>query len=443
MNRRIRPGAELAMLHAHEQHETHAAAKKIFSRLLSERGGGGAPSVSVWEDYAELADIYYKKGERHQAINILREFQTWFLDTDDVFLANKILNKLEFLNGKDYVESKPLKLEISLTDRCNLQCLMCLQRTRGCREISEETYREIIGMMPYLEVINWIGGEPFVSPRLAPLFDEASRYPRLRQNIITNALLIDESWAEKLAASRTFLLLSIDGFKKETYEYVRKGARFADLLASLEYIKKAFAAHQVPGLPERLAINFVLMRHNMQDLEYIVDFAYRFKISSIRVSTLFPFQPDEIYREQNIESDPKLVRWFLDVAQPRLLCEAALKNVRVGQLPIFSRQAAEQATPGKPETASGAQLGNTFLTCPYPWGSLSSDAEGFARPLCQCGPGICAGNVYKQPIADIWNSPGLRRYRQLADTNDVSRLACAKCDMFKYRFQMKLFDPLW
>jgi MoaA/NifB/PqqE/SkfB family radical SAM enzyme len=425
-----------ALLESRRSDEPHDDARKVYDRLLS--GGALLDASKCYEAYADLADIYYKKGERYQAISVLEEFLEHFLDRSDLFLANKITNKIEFLGGKTVLKSKPLKLEIALLDQCNLRCTMCLQTTYGEHEITEERYQEILALIPYLEVINWIGGEVFLSPYFEPLFDAASRHPRLKQNLVTNGLRIDARWAEKLARNKTSLLVSIDGFTAPTYERIRKGAKFGELLAAMTHLHQAFAAQPFAAdNPDRLAINFVLMRQNLGEADQIVDFAHRYGFHAVQISSLWPFEPESEYRAQNVEFDPESARLFMDTLKPRILRAGAEKNVRVRHMPAFTR-------PGQDPRKDAAKhpVDKTFLTCAYPWGSFFADAKGSAKPFCLCGT-FSAGNVYRQSIAEIWNDEGMRRYRALADVNDNDELLCRKCDMANYRFQMKLLDPLW
>src|SRR3569832_2081737 len=249
----------IELLTARRRDEPSEEARRIYDRLLAD--GALADPARCYAGYADLADLHYKKGERYQALSVLEEYRERFLDTSDAYLANKILNKIEFLGGKTELKSKPLKLEIALLDQCNLRCTMCLQTAFGEHEISDERHREILDLAPYLEVVNWIGGEVFLSPHFEPLFDAAARVPRIRQHIITNGLKIDARWAEKLARSNVSLLVSIDAFTAPLYEKIRKGARFDALLSALTHLQSAFAAFTPQhGNPEPIALNFELLR---------------------------------------------------------------------------------------------------------------------------------------------------------------------------------------
>lgn len=416
--------------------ESDAKARAVYERLLS---GDASNPARLLLAYGDLADLYFKRGERYQAINVLEEYRDRFLDKSDVFLANKIENKIEFLSGATQLRSKPLKIEIALLDQCNLRCTMCLQTTFGKYEITEQQFHEIRALLPYLEIINWIGGEVFLSEYFEPLFDEAVRYPQITHHLITNGLRIDDRWAEKLARSRTSLLVSIDGFTKPTYERIRRGARFENLVASLGRLQKAFAAHPEVDVHERLAINAVLMRDNLDEIEQIVPFAHRFGFGAVKISSIVPFEPESEYLRQNVETDPQLSAKFMDSIAPRILKEAAEKGIHVRHLPVCTRPG---SAPVEKSDAPKSPVDSTLVTCAYPWGSLFSDAKGAVKPFCQCGT-FSAGNVFKQPVSEIWNGDGMRRYRELAHINASEDLLCWRCDMMEYRFKMKLMDPLW
>lgn len=426
----------IELLQARRRDEPSADARRIYDRLLAD--GALADPARVYSGYADLADLHYKNGERYQALSVLEEYRDRFLDQADAFLANKIRNKIEFLGGKTVLESKPLKLEIALLDQCNLRCTMCLQTSFGEHEISDERHREILDLIPYLEVVNWIGGEVFLSPHFEPLFDAAARVPRIRQHIITNGLKIDARWAEKLARGNVSLLVSIDAFTAPSYERIRKGARFESLLSALTHLQRAFAAFPPPpGNPEPLALNFILMRQNLEEAASICEFAARYGFSAVQISSLLPFQPSEEYEKQNVEFDPGLSRRFVEVIKPRIEASSRATGVRVRHMPAFTRQA-----PARPGPAPKFSLDATLLTCPYPWGSLFADAKGDAKPFCLCGT-FPAGNIHRDPVAAVWNGEGMRRYRALADVNANDDLLCRRCDMANYRFEMKLLDPLW
>jgi MoaA/NifB/PqqE/SkfB family radical SAM enzyme len=147
-------------------------------------------------------------------------------------LENILLNENEIKERKIKLESKPRILEITLTNKCNLNCVMCSNIKMRDWDISDRLKDEIISLMPYLEQINWLGGEVFLYKDFEKLFDTAAQN-YVKQIISTNALLITEKIIKKLMHYDVELSVSIDGATKEVYEKIRAGGSFDKLLSSL------------------------------------------------------------------------------------------------------------------------------------------------------------------------------------------------------------------
>jgi MoaA/NifB/PqqE/SkfB family radical SAM enzyme len=154
-------------------------------------------------------------------------------DKDAIFFRNKMLNELEISQKNIILESKPMYLGVTLSSKCNLRCIMC-RVAENTWDVSQNIITEIIRLFPFLKRISWQGGEVFLLDYFGELFEKAAFYPNLKQTIVTNGLLIDKKWAEKLARCNADIIFSIDGVTKKTYEHIRRGARFEDLIRSIE-----------------------------------------------------------------------------------------------------------------------------------------------------------------------------------------------------------------
>ena len=78
-----------------------------------------------------------------------------------LFLHNKQLNEKELLERKTVLQSKPVRLGVVLTTKCNIDCIMCPDK--GIKwELPDSLHDQITGMYPYLEEIYWRGGEVFL-----------------------------------------------------------------------------------------------------------------------------------------------------------------------------------------------------------------------------------------------------------------------------------------
>ncbi len=159
------------------------------------------------------------------------------------YLKNKELNEAEFRDKKILINSRPLSLRIILTNHCNINCIMCnIGSQKDKFTIPYEVINKIMDFFPYLERLDWQGGEVFLVDYFEELLQKASLYPNISQTLQTNGLLLDKKWAQLLAKYNIAVLFSIDATTKETYERIRRGARFQDLLENIrvfnEYRKK-------------------------------------------------------------------------------------------------------------------------------------------------------------------------------------------------------------
>ena len=146
----------------------------------------------------------------------------------------------------------PIRMWVEPTNTCNLQCVMCPQSsgekfTRGFMEFA--LFRKIID-----EARNFVydlnlhhTGESLLHPEIIEMIRYAKRagiYTRLH----TNATLLNEEKAKGILDTGLDLLsFSFDGYDKETYENIRRGADFEKTLANILNflrLKKAHGQHR-------------------------------------------------------------------------------------------------------------------------------------------------------------------------------------------------------
>lgn len=327
------------------------------------------------------------------------------MEKENLFIENKELNEKEIETGKIRLASKPRMLMIVLTTRCNLKCIMCSRKNpSGDVTFPFAVIKQIRGLFPYLEAIDWQGGEVFLVDYFKELFLEAASYSNIDQSIITNGLLIDEQWGEIFAKTRLNLTYSIDAVTKNTYEYIRKGASFERLLDSLKIINEV---NKRCANPVNLHLNAVIMRSNYRELNLFPAFCQRYGIRHLRFDFLRPdFAPeDDILLKPDIDAIEYLKRelesiekeaenldiWFEYTFRPLLL-----NRQREASTSEFKKNEGKEAK----------------LKCKLPWKKLYIDAcaNGVVRPDCLCKHNL--GSIMDSSIEEIWNSEAMQLYRQ-------------------------------
>jgi len=133
---------------------------------------------------------------------------------------------------------------VDVTQRCNLQCPVCLVSAGGNEEMTLDQFRVILDALcqaeAQVDVLNLSGGEPLLHPGLLDLIDEAlERRQIVRVSISTNGLMLleDPSLVDELKARDAILALQFDGFRDSIYQVLRgrplldRKLRILDLLS--------------------------------------------------------------------------------------------------------------------------------------------------------------------------------------------------------------------
>jgi MoaA/NifB/PqqE/SkfB family radical SAM enzyme len=169
------------------------------------------------------------------------------------------------------METPPIDLNLSFDNTCNLQCIMCPQRhspqSADYLQQQEKVVYDIWRSFgPYLERLYLSsGGDVFAAPSYRNFLQSIKPSPHLRIAILTNGLLLPRYWdsLSHLTKNISELYLSIDAATKKTYEMIRKGGKWEDLVQSMEMIK-TLNVYDV-------AFNFVVMACNHHEIPQFVE----------------------------------------------------------------------------------------------------------------------------------------------------------------------------
>lgn len=214
----------------------------------------------------------------------------------------------------------PVQMEFSMTNACNLQCVMCngdwsssIRTHREGRAPLPEVYgdaffEELAEFLPHLRKANFLGGEPFLGReplRVLSMLAELDDPPEVA--VTTNGTQWSsriERICERLPIS---FVVSLDGLTAGTYESIRVGADHAVVMEHLEHFEAAAERH---GTMVTLA--HCVMRSNVHEFSALLEFAerrgYWVGINEVLYPadlSLFQLPADELRRVvQQLEADP-------------------------------------------------------------------------------------------------------------------------------------------
>ncbi len=421
---------ELGKIHRlYETKEDERELKKVlkgFSETL--------PAVEAdLQNSLERAKIYRRTNSPGKAAKIFKKLLTQKNVREDKFLQNKILNELEITEKKEVLESKTRSMVAMILDRCNIKCRIC-EIWKSKWQASPRTIKEIIELFPYMEDINWEGGEVFMMDGFEDILTEGGKYKNLRQVIYTNGLMINEKILNKIQNIRAEIVFSIDSAEKDTYEYIRRGASFQRLKKVLSLLREFRANIKNDKL--KIYFNPVIMKSNYKEIMKLVEFAHRYGFDAV---TFNPLRGD--YGEENIfaNKDVRALN-YIEKNMPKVKERANELGIRLNDwLPVESccceeddisnseSEEKEVEEEGKKEQESKTDNPDSKnLICYAPWQRMVLDNMGNVRPHVFC-LNKWVGNSDEMSLSDIWNGAGMREYRRKIASGNFKDICQPEC----------------
>lgn len=185
----------------------------------------------------------------------------------------------EIKSKKIKLVTKPTCLELDNSMVCNINCIMCGREyfknntTLDNRALVGKAMEEVKELLPHLREVLLAGyGDPFARPdtREFLLNLDPSLYPELKINLLTNGLLLQKYWDKIKNLNFGYIDISVDAATKETYEKIRRGGKWKDLLNAFDIIKD----NRELFLDAR--INMTVMRDNYREIPLFVELASKY-----------------------------------------------------------------------------------------------------------------------------------------------------------------------
>jgi len=285
-----------------------------------------------------------------------------------------------YYNFKKRCASPPITLTVETTSICNLACIMCprgyANRPQGHMKFS--LFRKIVDESRLFAIDIWLClfGEPLLHPQIFDMIKYAKR-AGLNTVMSTNATLLDHNNRMKLLRSGLdTLVLSLDGATKETYESIRRGAKFeevVDNIRSFLEIKRRLSVKR-----PRTMLLIVRMRANEKEIATIIQ------------------------RFRNLPVDEILVEG-LDTLAGHPLISGLKSNELRG--PRIRRH------------------------CGALWHTLTVYWDGRTVPCCRDFDARCVtGDASREDLLDIWNDRRMQALRQAHISRGYQHIElCREC----------------
>lgn len=326
------------------------------------------------------------------------------------------------------VASAPVFANIEITTRCNLNCLYCARKfiRPQSQEMTRLQFNRILDLLPHAYRVTLVGlGEPLLHSELAEFIFAVERRGR-RSGIVTNAMALDSAGsAAILQASLKSVAFSLDAASQKTLEALRSGSDFAQIIVN---IKNFMGMVQKEGAALSTAVFSALSQVSLDELDGLAELVAGLGVHVWMVT--------DLNFRQNIAAS--LSSSHGDGAGEKDIAAAirrAIKSAFGKGLPVLSVRALEAFGLRKryqnfllfsPEAVLRRSV--THRWCHSPWQTLPINVNGDVT-LCDCQPDQVIGNIFQQPLAEIWNGSKMVSFRKKM-TSTAPPPACLACPRF-------------
>lgn len=189
----------------------------------------------------------------------------------------------------------PLKMEVEITDHCNLQCTFCWQRSAprahnidDSKELSAERWVEIVDESARLGVLEWRicgGGEPLVRKRATLGAIDRIKHHGMAGTLTTNGTLFKEEELKRLVEIKLDVLeVSLEAPSSKDNDPLRGDGvfeRVQEVIRTVNRYKKQFNSAQ-----PRVQISAVLVKENFKTIPAMMSWAHQEGIQKISYNPL-------------------------------------------------------------------------------------------------------------------------------------------------------------
>ena len=319
----------------------------------------------------------------------------------------------------------------NLTDRCNLSCTHCYNKSGPGRATEGElSTAEALGVIDDLAdmgvpLILFTGGEPLLREDIWDLARHAKKRG-LKMALSTNGTLITPDLARRIRESGIeYAGISLDGARAETHD------RFRNSPGAFERTIGAFAACKEAGL--RCGVRVTLTKENCRELEALVDLALSLGASRFCLYWLVPTgRGYDSYTRLQLERDEVIEALGLLYRKAKETDPAAMEFLTVDAPQDCIHLLASMEKDGSEDLADARELLVSLKGgCSAGTRVANIDAQGNVFPCQFARSGeFLVGNIRDRPFSGIWSdsaNPVLIRFRE-----KQARFG-GRCGMCQYR----------
>jgi MoaA/NifB/PqqE/SkfB family radical SAM enzyme len=291
----------------------------------------------------------------------------------------------------------PTSIQVEPTTKCNLRCKFCISNVwdRKGMDMSFSDFKKTIDQFPCaVEILLQGIGEPLMCKDLYKMIEYCNR-KRIMVTITTNAMLLDEAAAKKIVAAGTrWIVISLDGAKKETVESIRIGTNYDKVIDNIKTLVRVRGERKRP----HIIVNFTGCKDNIRELPDVIRLAKELGLDAVETWGV------HFWANEKLEDKNKGQTLGENIEEAKKVMNESLKLAEELKIPLLLTGT---ATRTELYSKEDAQLQEDQKLCRKTFKSCFITVDGYVT-TCANSPDPRKGNfgnVLKDDFKRIWNGP--------------------------------------
>jgi MoaA/NifB/PqqE/SkfB family radical SAM enzyme len=338
------------------------------------------------------------------------------------------------------------KVYIEPTSLCNLNCKTCLRNTweEPMGDMDLAIFDRLVEQLKEFDCLQSVMfggfGEPTFHKDILYMI-ACLKSLGIKVEMVTNGTLLSKNMIEGLRDSKLDTLwVSFDGTNEHDFEDIRKGANFKKVVNNLLELKEMNDKSHHTIL---VGVSFVLCKDNVNNLSYLNEFAQHIGAVAVKITNVLPYTKDMVsqmlcnlaildYSPECLSSSVKVSLPLLDVnnVTKNPLCDLLMQNKNIS---IMQNQVGTETLRCKFITERCTFIRWDGKVCPC-MGLLHSFTTYISYMDVRISERKTApyilGDISRETLLNIWNSPEYRSFREKVDAFDFAPCyICGGCDL--------------
>ena len=306
----------------------------------------------------------------------------------------------------------PSYIEIEVTTRCNMKCTMCEHTywNEPAKDMSFEEFRGIVDQFPRLKWIGLTGiGQNFLNKDFLRIL-EYVKAKAVYVELYNTFYFVDKKISEALIRMGIDrILVSLDGATKGTYERIRIGSNFEQVIKNIKHF--IWLKEKMDAPFPQLDFHYIVTKANVHEIPQYIELIHSLGSKDSKIQfTIMLHEFDEI-KDLFIEIPEEIIQ------------RAERKAKDLGIQLIWNADVPK----AKPPLSQCTEWIMPFI---FVTGHVIPCCAGNEANRRAFQKKTSLGNVFEKPFKKIWYGEKYRKFRHMIRRGAVP-VQCENCPLYK------------